>query len=279
MNRHRSLLFSYATRLLQTALLVVVLLSCTRNAGVAEFVAYRDAFEASRSASDSLFDLLAIAEREERRLIVSRGPEFSVDDASAFATIGEPPLTTSYRHAFATITQYNLVMVGLASGTSAQQLSGEMAGLASKSVGLATVLVPGLGVNLFPFVPLAQSLGTIALTHRTRALFQQDLAANSTPVIRLMTAMRDGSTVIFAMLANAGQTELGAGAGRRETLRQVVSDWVVLMNRNIEALKLASNASRNGSSGADIATLRSTISDLQNSAEAVREGIALLAIK
>lgn len=230
---------SWAERLAGVVLLALPLLSCTLNAGVAEFVAYRDAFEASRGASDSLFDLLSIAERNERQLIAPRGPEFSVPDAPAFATIGEPPLTAAYRRAFATITQYNLVMVGLASGTSARQLSGEIAGLASDSTSLAAVLVPGLEVNLLPFRELAETLGAIALTLPTRARFQQELVANSEPVIQLMRQMRDGSPLIFLMLSNASQTELGAGTERRETLRQVVSDWVVLLNRNIEALEVA----------------------------------------
>jgi hypothetical protein len=265
-------------RLLGAFALAMVLIGCMTRAGIGEFVAYSDAFAASRAASNSLFDMLAVAERDVRRQAAPRGNAFEPQDAPAFATIGEPPLTAAYRNAFATITRYNAVMVGLASGQSAGRLSADIVGLATDSLALASVLSPGLAVPIAGFAPLAQSLGQTALTFRTRAVFRQELESSAGDVRRLMETMRDGSPVIFRLLADAGQTTLGGDDSRREKLREVVSDWVILMNRNIAALDAAIAAGRSGSEG-DIGALRATIAELTDAAQALRTGIAALAMQ
>lgn len=256
--------------------LVIQVSACTQRAGFAEFVAYRDAFDASRAASDSLFDLLAVAEREQQRLAVPRGGAFDPALASIHSDLAEPPLTREYRRAFATISRYNLVMAGLASGETAQSLSADMAALGTESLGLVSVLAPNVAAPaaLRASLSVFQQISTIALTYRSRAVFVNELAANAEPVIAVMEEMRAGSPAIYDYLRAHGS----GGAAREDTLRRMVSDWVVLMDRNIAALRISTAAARSGSAtGADVIALRNSLGEVRAAAEAVRKGIAELA--
>lgn len=256
--------------------LVVQVSACTQRAGFTEFVAYRDAFDASRAASDSLFDLLAVAEQEQQRLAVPRGGAFDPALASIYSDLAEPPLTREYRRAFATISQYNLVMAGLASGETAQTLSAEITALGTESLGLVSALAPSAAAPaaLRASLPVFQQIATLALTYRSRAVFANELAANAEPVIAVMAQMRAGSPAIYDYLRAHGS----GGAAREDTLRRMVSDWVVLMDRNIAALRASAAAARSGSvAGADVIALRNSVGEVRAAAEAVRKGIAELA--
>lgn len=257
-------------------LVSLVVTACAERAGIREFTAYSDAFEASRAASDGLFDLLAIAERRERLLADPGGATFDPDRATVFATIGDPPLTAAYRNAFSAITRYNSVMVGLASGQTAGELSGDIAGLAAESAGLASLLISGPQTTLTAFEPLAKTLGSTALTFRTRAVFRQELAKSAGDVKQLMQTMRTGSATMFRLLVDADEVTLGGDAVRREAQRRLVSDWVVLIDRNIAALDIAIQAGATSSPG-DVAAMRATLEGMRASATAIRTGIAAMA--
>lgn len=251
------------------AVLMLVLISCAPRAGIEEFIAYRDAFEGSRAASEAMFDLLEIAEREQQRLAAPAGGRFDPDQAGVFSEIADPPLTDTYRRAFTAISRYNQVMVGLASGETAASLSADLGALGSDGLGFAAAVVPGSNVvGLAEFVPVFQQISRIALTQRARVVFSQELAQNADAVLELMAVMRAHTPEAFDYLRTAGQTE---------DRRVMLSNWVVLLDRNSVSLRLAANAARDGTTVGDLAAIRASVAEMNQAATALRQSIAQLA--
>ena len=96
--------------------------------------------------------------------------------------------------------------------------------------------------------------------------------------------MRDGAPEVFdiladpieqdivkATLSNAGTQELQA---KHYKMRILVSDWVVLMNRNIEALNAVTYAIENPSLGPDLSGTTTSLMELQTTVSAVRKRLA-----
>lgn len=232
---------------------------------------YRDAFEDSRAASEVMFDLLEIAEREQQRLAAPDGGRFDPDQAGIFSDIADPPLTDAFRRAFTAISRYNQVMVGLASGETAASLSAELGALGSDGLGFATAVVPSSNVaDLAEFVPVFQQISNIALTQRARVVFSQELAQNADAVLELMAVMRAHTPEVFDYLRTSGQTE---------ARREILSNWVVLLDRNSKSLRLAAEASRKGATVGDLAAIRASVAEINQAATALRQSIAQLASK
>jgi len=253
-------------------LLIVILSACAFTPGGAEFTAYREAFETSRSSSEALFDLLALAERKQEKLAAGSA-QYSFDPNAAYlyTDTADPPLTNEYRLSFNTISEYNQLMMGLLSGDSARTLSGDAQQLASEVSGTAAALAGKAAfLQVDTLISIAGTLSEAGLIYNNRNLFTQKLAGHSEAVVKLMKAMRDNSGQIYKNLSTTG--------ANLEKHQKVVADWVILIDRNIGALEAALDSAQNPRiQAADLVTLQNRMTEIRDAAKSVREGLAELA--
>ena len=265
-------LFDIIQRILVLSL-VFVISACTLNSGAAEFIAYRQAFEESRTSSEALFDLLENAERKQQRIVADRtsGGEFDPDSAFLYTDLSDPPLTSEYRLSFDTISRYNQLMVALVTGEQAQLLNDDLEALATSIVSLpASVTGSSKLAAAQAFIPILGTISEFTIGAQNRRIFAEELAAESEAVVTLMLEMRNGAGTIFKFI-RASSTR------SQSDVEKLVADWVVLMDRNISALRLAQNAARNPQiSSADIKALQDRVQEIKDAAKSVREGLAQL---
>ncbi len=252
---------------------LVFLSACTLNSGAAEFIAYRQAFEESRTASDLLFELLANAERKQQRIVADRtqAGEFDPNSAFLYTDLADPPLANEYKRSFDTISRYNELMVALVSGERARVLNSELEALATSIVSLPASLTGSSQLDAATaFVPILGTISQTAIGFQNRRVFAEELAADSDAVIALMQEMRNGADTIYKFIR-------ASSSKSQSEVEKLVADWVVLMDRNIAALQLARNAARNPQFGAaDIQALQQRIQEIRQAAEGVKKGLAQL---
>lgn len=251
----------------------LILSACTLNSGAAEFIAYRQAFEESRTASEALFDLLGNAERKQQRIVADRtlGGEFDPNSTFLYTDLSDPPLTNEYRLSFDTISRYNQLMVALVTGEQAQVLNDDLDALATSIVSLpASVTGSSNLAAAQAFVPILGTISEFTIGVQNRRIFAEELAAESEAVVSLMLEMRNGAGTIFKFIR-------ASSSKSQSEVEKLVADWVVLMDRNISALRLAQNAARNPQFGAaDVQALQDRIQEIRDAAKGVREGLAQL---
>ncbi|MFT4793142.1 MAG: hypothetical protein ACJAVR_002600 [Paracoccaceae bacterium] len=274
------------------AYLLFLTSACTNSAGIAEFTAYRDGFHETRASASALFDLVEVAERrsiekfsgiqtrlrEKQRADGEEMPNFVVADARYYSTVSPPPMTTAYRRSVDLVTEYNTVMTGLATGQRGTELSADAASLARRASGLAAT-IGGSGILTEPAVEALAVLAGIALEYRSRQVFLNELQ-KTTPVIQTMLrSMIDNSPKMFDHLSQPpGQMSEPEVEARREQVRVLISDFVVLMQHNSEALDVAGKAAATGGSQLSLEALDAIIADAVKAAKAVRTGVAEFAV-
>ncbi|MGR3759254.1 hypothetical protein ACUXV3_03880 [Roseobacteraceae bacterium NS-SX3] len=253
--------------------LLLALSACALNSGAAEFIAYRQAFDESRTSSEALFDLLENAERKQQRIVADRtlGGEFDPNSAFLYTDLSDPPLTNEYKLSFDTISRYNQLMVALVTGERAQLLNDDLELLATSIVSLpASVTGSSKLAAAQTFVPILGTISEFAIGFQNRRIFAEELAVESEAVITLMLEMRNGAGTIFKFIR-------ASSSKSQSDVEKLVADWVVLMDRNISALRLAQSAARNPQFGAaDVKALQERVQEIREAAEGVREGLAQL---
>ena len=251
----------------------LILSACTLNSGAAEFIAYRQAFEESRTASEALFDLLGNAERKQQRIVADRtlNGEFDPNSTFLYTDLSDPPLTSEYKLSFDAISRYNQLMVALVSGERARVLNDDLETLATSIVSLPGGLTGSSKLGAVEaFVPILGTISEFTIGAQNRVIFAEQLAEESESVMTLMIEMRNGAGTIFNFIR--------ASSDKSQTdVEKFVADWVVLMDRNISALRQAQRSARNPQLGAaDIQALQERIQEIRDAAEGVREGLAQL---
>ncbi len=270
------MIYRVTTRfLLLSAPLIALLIGCSITRGAAEFIAYRDAFQASRDASNSLFDLMEIAEREQERIVArrERNLDFNPDRDRIFSDLSIPPLTEEYRQSFEAVTRFNELMYGLVTGERAAVLTEQASGLAREIIGI-TELASG-GASTFqtqPLLAILEATAQPAIALQNRRVFSAALADETDAVLALMAEMRAGTPTVFLYLITASGTE------KQDEVVRLMADWVVLIDRNISALQEAQSAARSEAvSQIDLVALQARVSEVGAAVRAVREGLASLA--
>lgn len=252
---------------------LVFLSACTLNSGAAEFIAYRQAFEESRTASDALFDLLGNAERKQQRIVADRtlGGEFDPDSTYLYTDLSDPPLTSEYKRSFDAISRYNQLMVALVTGEQAQILNDDLEALATSIVSLPGSVTSSSKLSAVEaFVPILGTISEFSIGVQNRRIFAEELASESEAVVTLMLEMRNGAGTIFKFIR-------ASSSKSQSEVEKLVADWVVLMDRNISALRQAQNAALNPHlSAADVQALQQRIQEIRDAAKGVREGLAQL---
>ena len=271
----------------------VVTAGCALQAGLPEFKIYNTAFEESKSASIAIIDMLAVAERKQwqdsLRGLHSKGydDKFSPKYASVYSKLADPPLADVYRRGIDVVAQYNKVMLVYATGQGFDTLQAELSSLGTESAAFLEAAKVGVDVagKVTPYLGIAQEVASFALTVRSRAVFHEEIV-KSAPVIRaLLVKMRDGTSLVFPRLTYTTTSELrrlrfGGTAKRAELLKKLeqmrvlLSDWVILLNRDIDALDAVVLAAQHPSTAAVLTGTTETIIELRNATTQIRAHIA-----
>lgn len=283
---------------LLAVLLAGALAACVYG-GVAEFEAYKTAFDSVQSTSTSILDQLAL---QERRLFLklnqnaSNPRRFNPDLARYYTDSVDPPGTASFRAALATIKTYNDLLYGLETGQTAQALSAKLAALeasitsavndtaalapsVSAQIQAGTTTINGLFVELQPFL-------TLALNAQSQAAFHDFLIQSYPTVRKLLWELRNSTAAIFPMLTSA---VLDSAVGRPLTpdetskissYRKLLADWVILLETTVKALDAANAAATAPPTIVDRVTGLTTVaSELDAAAKSARKNLASVASK
>ncbi|WP_341213401.1 hypothetical protein [uncultured Limimaricola sp.] len=257
------------------AVLVFLALSaCTPPRGAAQFIQYTEAFSASRQASEALFDLVEVAERDQARLAYNAElAEFDPSRPYLYSDLAAPPLASEYRTSFNVISRYNQLMVALITGESAGVLLTQVTELETSALAIAATATSTARLQgLASVMEVISVVARDAVAVRDRRVVAAELAQSADAVMRLMRTMRLGAPDIYNLLRAT------AGSDNDSTRRRLVADWIVLMDRNIEALQAAVIASENTSrASTEFQSLQARMTELQNAADSIKASLAELA--
>ncbi|QIE55932.1 hypothetical protein G5B40_11000 [Pikeienuella piscinae] len=256
---------------LGTALIVSSILAggCSTNRGAEEFGFYRETFQQTRSASDAILDRLAVTERRLWRNCVNvleiddpldcealvRGQTpFKPDQALYLVSAGDPPATAAFRRAIAAVGAYTEALNALASGQSADVVSGQVGRIVDIAAAAATAVAPpaaagaGItaaisGVNAHVRAFRAPARGAIGFV--ARAEFRDQLLANGETMKAALKGVRDATPEIFAAFRGHAILTIGRGgdlearADAIEETRVLLANWVILLDAADRALDAA----------------------------------------
>ncbi len=284
-------------------LLALSLAGCLEGAAP-EGRMFRDSATAIDTASAGLLDELANAEREiatlalnalrggsdSRRGCVVIGAasnairDFCPDDAMIQGGVGDPPGTARLRRGLAAVNAQALLMVALAEQAPGVErdsrlgrLTVELNALAAAANGPGAEVYRPLGLTAVTqgLQPLATGLMTADDPNAIRAL----LLANEQATEALITVLRASPTVFFREQANQ-VSSLGRGRGpqaaalrRLETERQLLANYLLLLNRSAQNWRSAAQLLRHGRPAAFTA-LSDTAVSTQIEAESIRRARA-----
>ncbi len=272
-------------------LLVFVVSGCMSRSGVAEFVAYKTVFDESTAVSTALIDQLSASERrigqyERLRGSKGAGKAFSVSDAAYYSNAADPPLAAHYRKALDVIGRYNVIMLGYASGQGFDQIEAEIFALSAEAAKTVDLISGSTRIasQFAPYLGMLREFADLGLAARSRQVFREKAVAYHDDIVSLIETMRDGAPEMFEVLTFwiekdiVDGTVAGRGIGELQDkhlqVRVLVSDWVVLMNRNIEALNAVVFAIENPSLGSDLSGATASLMELQTTVKAVRTHLA-----
>lgn len=284
-----------------TAAAVLLVASCGTNRGIAEFEAYRFAYDAAAETGESILDRLAAAEREINDLLdppptKATQVTFDPNKAAYYSKAVDPPATAAYRRALQAVRAYNDALYGLASGETAAALAakvsaisglvasapGEIAGPTGAAVG-ATFTAAANAVNAA--VKGLEPLTAAVIGFEARDQFQSRLLEEAGTMDGILLTMRTKTTDIFDALfaptvfeAN-DSFERGGQLRPEETekivaVRELLANWVVLLDGSRVALDAAVTAVADESSGGLVTGLIVTSMELSGAARDSRRNLA-----
>lgn len=244
----------------------LALAGCATDRGVAEFDAYRTAFQAAEQTSEAILDRLSIAERKVFEISHDFDPEtggFAVADAAYIASAGDPPATAAFRRAIRAVGAYNDALYGLSSGQTAAAIGGrltQLSALAKAATAPAGALAvggagpAGAAAAVDAAVAAVQPLTATLAGFWTRAAFQAELQARAPQIRAVLVQVRDGAGVVFAALQDAVVLGTDSVLSKSEkagivTTRQLVANWVVMLGIGISAFDEAVTAAGDGPAG------------------------------
>ncbi len=187
-------------RILLFAAICALTVGCALQAGLPEFKVYNTAFEELRSASTTIIDMLAVAERKQRQAFLKAlhangfDKKFAPDTPHLFE-LADPPLADVYRRGIDVVAQYNKIMLVYATGQGFDTLQAEVSSLGTESLALvnAAQILGDVAGKASPYVALAQEIAKLALSIRSRAVFREHLIDTAPAVRKLLGSMRDGT--------------------------------------------------------------------------------------
>lgn len=273
---------------------IIVISACSDRRGAEQFVLYSEAFGESATTTTAIIDQISVVEKERlRRQARNPGPSgvdvtFDVDEALIFSDLTDPPLAGQYKRALRTIEAYNKLMLGFATGQGYAQSQVLYKTFADEAVGLlaafrGTVKLSG---SVAPIVGALDSITTVVAANQSRRFFREKALEYHPAVIELLRVMREGAPVLFANLT-AGTEDAIVNAfavgqspakliEKHEHARVLMSDWVVLMDRNIAALEAVKLAVETQSTSFNVESATVDLRDFRAAVESIKGELAKL---
>ncbi len=273
------------------------LTACISRGGVAEFTVYKSVFDDSAAVTTSIIDQLAAAERIVEKTARFRpnrigvDPVFVASDAAVYSDLTDPPLAAQYRRALATVNQYNKVMLGFATGQGFDTLQAEIFGFATQAGATADAIAGTTSIagTLAPYLGILREISSLVVSARSRAVFREKFLEYHPDVIAILETMREGSEDMFPNLTFKLEADILDGLSRGQNVktlqekhyqtRVLLSDWVVLMNKNIDALNAVKLAIENPGLGTQLSGATAELIALQSTVNGVRKRLADLNTK
>lgn len=250
----------------------VLLTGCATNRGVEEFGIYREAFQQARSASDSILDRVAVAERQLwqycsnfAELTKKESPNFATDcekfdvirtefrvaDTSYLVTAGDPPQTAAFRRAITVVGAYTEALNGLASGQTAEAVAGQIGQITGLAAAAAAAVSPAgaagslaaaiAGINTD--VAALKSPITTAFGFAARAELRAQLTTHGDTMKSALAGVMNATPAMFKVLVAAEYVATPAGENpdpdRVKVNRLLLANWVELMKASARALDAA----------------------------------------
>ena len=271
---------------------ILGLSACTTYRGLAEFDAYRSAFDKSYETGNAVLDLLA---QKERSLYLKTYPPqalaFDPDLASYYVDTVDPPSTAVFRRSLTTVKAYNDVLYGLASGEAAEALSARLLGLGTSVTAagretrelLAGGVMPKAAAStvrtLDARLSAAGELVTFALKYKSRADFRRFALDYHDECQQILLTLREGARDVFPILTAEEVDSITSDMKKIPIYRKLLSDWVLSIDATIVALERVNAALKADASALDasIAGLTRSAIELEAAAGAARKHIAELA--
>lgn len=272
----------------------VFVAGCSDRRGAAQFQLYSEAFGESATTTTAIIDQISVVEKDRlRRQARNPGPSgvdvtFDVEDASIFSDLTDPPLAGQYKRALRTIEAYNKLMLGFATGQGYSLSQAQYKAFADEAVGLLGALKGTVKLSgaIAPVVNILDTVTTVVVSNQSRALFRERALEYHPAIIDLMRIMRAGAPVLFrnltagtedaiveAIVANQPTAPLIA---KHEQARVLMSDWVVLMDRNIAALNAVKAAIEAERGAFDVAGATADLQGFQTAVESIKQELARL---
>lgn len=293
-------------------LLAIVLAGCASTPAPVEQIKYfTQAFAAVNTVGQPMLDELALAERAQGRRVaerrakdaaksppVGRGCDkadavwaptgdpalgfvdgYCLEDASLFATLGDPTATAQLRGGLRVIERYAEVLTTLAEGRNIEQAIGDVNALGQEVGGLLSLA--GLNVALAPALQALQPVLAAAARNANAEEARRLILDGAPKVSGLIQALREAAPESFKTLITdlrrAADKPAGAAAAVKEieARRVMVSQYVVLLGRLQQAWDATVAAAQNPG-GSRLADLVARSAQLRIEAESVRRSLAAL---
>jgi hypothetical protein len=280
-------------RFLTVGVLILVT-ACTNRGGVEEFNLYSKAFEQSAATTTAIIDQIAVGEKARRQRAAHKPMSGGIDrvfvvaDAEIFSELTDPPLAAQYKRALRAIEAYNKLMLSFATGQGYSQSQALYKGFLGEAVavGKAFKITTSLAKDAAPIIGALNEALKFVVAGESRAFFREEALKNHDTIVNLIAVMRDGAPTLFKNLTAGIQNDIVNTAATGQSTKKLVkkhdqarvlmSDWVVLMNRNIEALESVKRTIEAPNSGFDVASATQDLADFRAAVGSIKTELAKL---
>ncbi|WP_105435810.1 hypothetical protein [Neorhizobium tomejilense] len=272
-----------------TLILCLVAGGCA-NRGYVEFQAYSASFDLQYQQADKVLERLAIAERKNYRTAFPNDlMKFDPRRAAYYIDTIEPPLTASIRQSLLTIQSYNVALLSLANGESADAyvakiattISDATAAIAAAQIAFsgqvqtkaAEALVASVGRQLAFALPGLRTAARLRGQQAFRILLRETqpsmekalvLLADNTPALYETLALAKGKTS-----GRPGDPYTSDDLRGLEAEQAELAGWVLTLEATRRSLNAAANAAATRND-VDITVLAANASDMKVLAEQLK---------
>jgi hypothetical protein len=253
------------------SLSLLVLASCATGP-IEETRSFEQSANIVKSASDVLYDQLALAERNTKIRIIEREPgsafNFKVDNAYYYSTLGDPPQTAEFRSAISIVGNYAMLMRSLVDGSANQASRVHILAIAKDISALTSQ--PELSAVATALTPIIDRL----LLVRSQAEAKR-IALEGAPVVsELVAALRDATPAMFKLLVADIARTAGINSPKLREYKVALANYVVVLDRLQVSFDGLVEAYRNPSNPATLAALAQATGALQSDVDSLRKALA-----
>lgn len=284
------------------SLLVLLFVAACSTLPNAELQAYRDAFEAGRSAAQPLLETYTVSERAAIAQQVERGPHYQKDqngfftdfdpaEAVRFSTLSLPPGAQATQRALDAISRYNDTLVALAENRNIgeaqaqiKQMTADLNAIAG-NVSILTGPLPGADI-LGTAASSLLNLLTPVIAQDNREEFRRIVLQGQPHVKAMIASLRRLTRPQFGTITAPLRHQWDAALGRPDDQKKIAddingwykafADYVVLLDTMEQKLDAMADAVRNPKKRALLETAVAGVGDVKAYSDILRQSIAQL---